>query len=209
MVASYLELLERRYADALDEEAREFIGYAVDGARRMKGLINGLLAYSRVGRKEGAREEVDLEELLRDVLDDLGTRIAETGAEVEVESLPVARGERDQLRRVLQNLIDNALTYHGDTPPRIRVSGEHRADGTVEVTVADRGPGIPADQHERIFQIFRQLDPHGAGREGSGMGLALCRKIVERYGGTIRVESEPGDGATFRFTLPLEPEASS
>ena len=206
MVASYLELLERRYADELDDEAREFIDYAVDGARRMKGLINGLLAYSRVGRKEGAFEEIALEGLLDGVRDDLGPKFGERGAELQAGALPAVYGERDQVRRVLQNLIENALTYHGDAPPRIRVSGKRRPDGMVEVAVSDRGPGIPSDQQEGIFQIFRQLDPHGTGREGSGMGLAICRKIVERHGGRIGVESDPGEGATFRFTLPADEE---
>lgn len=207
MVASYLELLERRYADALDEEAREFIGYAVDGARRMKGLINGLLAYSRVGRKEAPFEEVDLSAVIDDVLDDLQPRLLETAAEVEVGRLPTVRGDRDQLRRLLQNLLENAVTHHGERPPRVEVSGRG-IDGGVEIDVVDRGPGIPVDARERIFQIFRQLDPHGAGSGGSGIGLALCRKIVERHGGTIRVESGPGEGATFRFTLSRDPEAT-
>ncbi len=206
MVASYLELLERRYRDELDDEAREFIDYAVDGARRMKGLINGLLAYSRVGRKEGAFGPVDLDGLLDEVLDDLAGRIRETGAEIEREPLPTAHGNSEQLRQVLQNLVDNALTHAGGEPPRVEVSGEERDDGAVFVEVADHGPGIPREAHEKVFQLFHQLDPHGAGREGSGMGLALCRKIVERHGGRIAVDSEPGEGATFRFTLPSDPE---
>jgi len=205
MVASYLELLERRYGHELEGEAREFIDYAVDGARRMKALINGLLEYSRVGRKEGSFATVDLDELLDDALDDLAGRIAETEAEVEGGPLPTTYGNPDQLRRVLQNLIENALTYHGGEPPRIRIAGEGRDDGSVEVTVSDRGPGIPARMQERVFHLFHQLDPHGEGREGSGMGLAICRKIVERHGGKIAAESRPDGGATFRFTLKLDP----
>lgn len=206
MVASYLELLERRYRDELDEEAREFIDYAVDGARRMKALINGLLAYSRVGRKEGSMEEVDLDAVLDDVLDDLGGRIRDTEAEIERGPLPTTHGNPEQLRQVLQNLIENALVYCGEEPPRIEIRGEQRDDGSVAVEVADQGPGIPPEAQDKVFQIFHQLDPHGAGREGSGMGLALCRKIVERHGGRIGVSSEPGEGATFRFTLDIDPE---
>ena len=206
MVASYLELLVRRYRDDLDAEAREFIDYAVDGAHRMKGLINGLLQYSRVGRKEGSFGELELDELLDDVLDDLAGRIEETGARVERGPLPAAYGSRDQLRQVLQNLVENALTYHGDGPPRIRISGERREDGGVRVAVADEGPGVPPAMQEKVFGLFQQLDPHGSGREGSGMGLALCRKVVERHGGEIRVDSEPGEGATFHFTLNLRSE---
>ncbi len=206
MVASYLELLERRYRDQLDEEACEFIDYAVDGARRMKALINGLLAYSRVGRKDGSMVEVDLDAVLDDVLDDLGGRIRDTGAEIECGPLPTTHGSPEQLRQVLQNLIENALVYCGEGTPRIEVRSEERDDGSVAVEVADQGPGIPPEAQDKVFQIFHQLDPHGEGREGAGMGLALCRKIVERHGGRIGVSSEPGEGATFRFTLDLDPE---
>lgn len=201
MISSYLQLLERRYADDLDEEAREFIDYAVDGAERMKALINGLLQYSRVGRKEGESGPVDLDALLDAVLDDLARRIEELGGEVEREPLPTCHGNRDQLRRVLQNLIENALTYCGDGPSRIRISAEEDADVAAHVVVADRGPGIPEEFREKVFQIFQQLDPHGQGREGSGMGLALCRKIVERHGGRIWVEPGPAGGSAFHFTV--------
>lgn len=206
MISSYLELLERRYADELEAEAREFIGYAVDGAERMKSLIDGLLQYSRVGRKEGEFDRVDLEEVLDDVLEDLARRIEELGGEVDREPLPTCHANRDQLRRVLQNLIENALTYHGDAPPLIRISAEEDADVAAHVVVADHGPGIPEGQQEKVFGIFQQLDPHGEGREGSGMGLALCRKIVERHGGRIWVEPGPEGGSAFHFTMDLTPE---
>ena len=204
MVSSYLQLLDRRYEEDLDETAQEFIDYAVDGAERMKALINGLLQYSRVGRKEGKFEEVDLEEVLDEILSDLGRRVQELGATVERDSLPRVYGNRDQLRRLLQNLIENALTYHGEDPPSIAVSEIESGEG-VHLVVHDEGPGIPSEGKEKIFQIFKQLDPHGTGREGSGMGLALCKKIANRHDGQIWVESDPGEGSAFHVTLHLSP----
>lgn len=206
MVSSYLQLLERRYKDELDETAQEFIGYAVDGAERMKALINGLLQYSRVGRKEKEFGEVDLDSVLDGILGDLERRIHELGATVEAGPLPTTYGSRDQLRRLLQNLIENALTYHGDEPPSIHVSGERAEEGAAHVAVRDEGPGIPEEGQQKVFQIFNQLDPHGEGREGSGMGLALCKKIAQRHRGNIWVESEPGEGSAFHFTLHLSPD---
>jgi len=204
MVSSYLQLLERRYRENLDETAQEFIDYAVDGAERMKALINGLLQYSRVGRKEGEFGEVNLSSILKGILGDLSRRTEELGATVETEPLPSTYGNRDQLRRLLQNLVENALTYHGEEPPSISVSGNEE-EGGVHLVVRDEGPGIPPEAQEKVFQIFSQLDPHGTGQEGSGMGLALCKKIAERHGGTIWVESEPGEGSAFHITLHLSP----
>ncbi|MFB6231737.1 MAG: ATP-binding protein [Salinibacter sp.] len=208
MVSSYLQLLERRYKEDLDETAQEFIAYAVDGAERMKALINGLLQYSRVGRKEGEFAEVDLDAVLSDVLDDVAREIDALDGTVTREALPTTYGSRDQLRRVFQNLIENALTYRGDAPPRVHVSGRAEPDGTAHVIVRDEGPGIPPEGQDKIFQIFKQLDPHGAGQEGSGMGLALSRKIAERHDGALWVESEPGEGSAFHLTLHLTPNAS-
>ncbi|WP_251954836.1 sensor histidine kinase [Salinibacter ruber] len=204
MVSSYLQLLERRYKEDLDETAQEFIGYAVDGAERMKALINGLLQYSRVGRKEGEFGEVGLGEVLDEILSDLERRIHELDATIERGSLPQVYGNRGQLRRLLQNLVENALTYHGEEPPRVSVSGTREEEG-VHLVVRDDGPGIPPEGEEKIFQIFGQLDPHGTGQEGSGMGLALCRKIANRHDGQIWVESEPEEGCAFHVTLRLSP----
>jgi len=208
MVSSYLQLLERRYKDELDETAREFIDYAVDGADRMKDLINGLLQYSRVGRKEGEFGEVDLDSILKGILSDLSRRVEEIKATVQREPLPSTYGNSDQLRRLLQNLIENALTYHGEESPSIDISGEEK-NGGVHLVVRDEGPGIPTEAQEKVFQIFKQLDPHGEGREGSGMGLALCKKIVDRHDGRIWVESEPGEGSAFHVTLHLSPPENS
>lgn len=179
------------------------MSYAVDGARRMQALVNGLLAYSRVDRKEGSFGDVELDAVWEDVRADLSGRIRETGAEVEAGPLPVVHGNADQLRRVLQNLVENALTYAGGDPPLVTVTGEERADGSVRIAVADHGAGIPSGMEEKVFQLFQQMDPHGA-----GLGLALCRKIVERHGGDIGVTPTPGRGATFHFTLDLEAEGA-
>lgn len=205
MVASYLQLLEWRYKEDLDETAQEFIDYAVDGAERMKALINGLLHYSRVGRKEGEFSEVDLATTLADVLEDLDRRIEALGATVDVGSLPSTYGNRGQLRRLFQNLLENALTYAGDKSPHVQVSGEIQDEGAAHVVVEDEGPGIPPEAQDKVFQIFTQLDPHGSGHDGSGMGLALCKKIAERHEGRIWVESEPGHGASFHVILNLSP----
>ena len=199
MVTSYLGLIERRYGDDLDEDAEEFIAYAVDGAERMRTMIDGLLEYSRVQTEGDSFDAVDLEGVLDDVCTDLQFRIEETDAVVERDPLPTVRGDESQLRQVFQNLLSNAITYSGDEPPRVRVGAERRGTEWT-ISVADDGIGIdPADQ-ERIFDIFQRLhstDEHA----GSGIGLAVCKRIVERHGGELLVDSEPGAGSTFSFTL--------
>ncbi|WP_226023885.1 PAS domain-containing sensor histidine kinase [Halomicrobium salinisoli] len=200
MVSSYLQLIESRYADELDEDGREFIEFAVDGAERMRDMIEGLLEYSRVETRGDPFEPVDLDDVLDDVRDDLQVKIAESDAEITADPLPTVEGDADQLRQVLQNLLDNAIEYSGDEPPRIDVAAER--DGPLwAISVSDEGIGIDPDDADRVFQIFQRLhaqDEH----EGTGIGLALCRRIVERHGGEIRVDAEPGEGSTFRFTLP-------
>jgi len=208
MVSSYLQLLDRQYEEHLPDKAQEFIAYAVDGANRMKALINGLLQYSRVGRKEGQFKTVNLNELLDGVLRDLSRRIEEQNGTVRRTTLPTTFGNPDQLRRVFQNLIENALVYSGDAPPRISVEGEEDDDG-VHLIVRDEGLGIPEDGRKKIFRIFSQVDPHGTGTDGSGMGLALCKRIVERHDGQIWVDSEVGEGSAFHFTCHLSPHAVS
>ncbi|NUB92493.1 PAS domain S-box protein [Haloterrigena sp. SYSU A121-1] len=205
MVSSYLRLIESRYADVLDEDGREFIDFAVDGAERMRDMIDGLLAYSRVERGGDPFEPVDLDGVLENVLEDLQVRIAETDAEITAEELPNVTGDRDQLRQLFQNLLENALEYSGDEPPRVHVSARRRAgrDGRWEIAVRDEGIGIdPADADE-IFEVFESLHSRGE-YDGTGIGLALCERIVERHGGEIRLESEPGEGATFSVTLPAD-----
>ncbi|APW96510.1 histidine kinase [Halobiforma lacisalsi AJ5] len=215
MVSSYLTLVERRYADELDEDGREFIEFAVDGAERMQEMIDGLLAYSRVDTQGDPFEPVDVDAVLEDVLADLEVRIAETGADVTVESLPTVYGDPDQLRQLFQNLIDNALTYDDDGPPEVTVfaelepESESKRDGDAwKISVRDEGIGIDPDDAERIFRVFDRL--HTVDEySGTGIGLALCQRIVERHDGDIWVDSEPGEGSTFTVRLPATAESRS
>ncbi|WP_247001519.1 PAS domain S-box protein [Halosolutus gelatinilyticus] len=200
MVSSYLQLIEHRYADELDEDGEEFLEFAVNGAERMREMIEGLLAYSRVETQGDPFKPADLEEVLDDVTEDLSMRIEESDAAIETESLPRVRGDAGQLRQVFQNLLINAIEYSGDDPPRVRVSAEREGETWV-VSVRDEGIGIEPASQDRIFEVFQRLhsrDEHA----GTGIGLALCQRIVERHGGEIHVDSAPGEGATFSFTLP-------
>jgi len=205
MVSSYVQLLEQRYAEALDEDAREFIGYAVDGAKRMQALINDLLAYSRVGTRGKPFAPTDCEAVLEAVLSNLEIAITESGAHVSHDPLPRVVADEGQLARVFQNLVGNALKFC-DGAPEIHVSADRR-DGEWRLAVRDNGIGIEPEQQERVFVVFQRL--HGRGEyPGTGMGLAITKKIVERHGGRIRVESEPGKGSTFYFTIPDRKEPS-
>ena len=200
MVASYTQMLARRYAGKLDDDADEFIGYAVEGATRMRQLINGLLAYSRVDSRAGPFGPVDCELLLIEAILSLRAQIEENGAEVTHDPLPTVMGDGLQLRQVFQNLISNAIKYRGDAPPRVHVTARMAGREWV-FTVRDNGIGLDPQFADRIFVIFQRL--HGrAEYPGTGIGLALCKRIIERHGGRIWVESRPGAGATFAFTLP-------
>ena len=200
MVSSYLQLIEQRYADELDEDAEEFIEFAVDGADRMREMIQSLLSYSRIETRGQPFERVDLDDVLDAVLTDLEVRIEESDAEITTDSLPRVEGDPDQLRELLQNLLTNAIEYCGDESPIVDVTTER--DGTHwVVSVSDEGIGIDPADHESIFEVFERLHTHDE-HPGTGIGLALCDRIVERHGGDLWVESERGDGATFRFTLP-------
>ena len=200
MVTNYLKLLESRYADELDAEAEEFIDFAVDGAERMRAMIDGLLEYSRVESRGNPIEPIDLGVVVDDVVTDLTFRIEETDADVTVDDLPRVEGDATQLRQVFQNLLDNAIEYSGETPPRIHVSADRVGDN-YRISVSDDGIGIALDDHDRVFDVFQRLHTREE-HEGTGIGLALCERIVERHGGDIWVESAPGEGATFSFTLP-------
>ncbi|ARS88377.1 PAS domain S-box protein [Natrarchaeobaculum aegyptiacum] len=200
MISSYLTLLEQRYEDDLDEEGREFLAYAVDGADRMRAMIDGLLEFSRVESRGAPFEPVDLDEVLADVRRDLEVCIEERDADVVVEPLPTVLGDGNQLRQVFQNLLANGIEYAGADPPQIEVTAD-RKGRQWELAVEDDGIGIDPGDAEQIFGLFERL--HGVEEHpGSGIGLALCERIVERHGGEIRVESEPGEGSTFYLTLP-------
>ncbi|AEH36830.1 MEDS domain-containing protein [Halopiger xanaduensis] len=200
MVTSYLQLLENRYADAFDEDGEEFLEFAVDGAERMREMIDGLLAYSRVETQGDPFEPVDLDSLLDAVREDLQIQIDETDAEITADDLPRVSGDASQLRQVFQNLLENAIRYSGDDPPRIRTDATRRGREWV-ISVEDDGIGIDPDDQDRVFTVFDRLHSREE-YEGTGIGLALCQRIVERHGGDIWVDSEPGEGSTFSFTLP-------
>ncbi|MDA8164506.1 MAG: response regulator [Desulfobacteraceae bacterium] len=200
-VSGFLDLLSRRYHGRLGREADEFIAYAVDGARRMHQLIEDILAYSRVGTRGTPFAPVDCGKALARALANLRPEIGESGGEIEKGELPTVSGDESQLVQLFQNLVGNALKYRKESePPRIRVTA---IPGPEEFlfAVEDNGIGLEPRFAERIFQIFQRLHTSGE-YSGTGIGLAICKKIVERHGGRIWVESEPGQGATFRFTLP-------
>lgn len=200
MVGSYLQLLEQRYSDALDEDAREFIAFAVDGATRMKKLIQDLLAYSRVQRSKAEHTPVSLHSALERAIDNLTVPVQEAQAIITHDSLPTIYGNESQLVQVFQNLISNAIKFRGQEPPRIHVSATER-DDIWEIAISDNGIGIESEYLERIFVIFQRLHTREQ-YEGTGIGLAICRKIVQYHGGQIWARSTPGEGTTFSFTLP-------
>lgn len=201
-VASFCQLLEKRYKGQLDERADQYIDFAVDGAKRMQQLINDLLAFSRVGRFSGEQSVVALDEVVEHALGSLGAAIEESGAEVVVQQpLPRVRGEASLLAGVFQNLVGNALKFRDEgSRPRIEVGAERDGDEWC-FAVTDNGIGIEPDYAERIFMIFQRLHPKDV-YAGTGIGLAMCRKIVEYHGGRIWLDTESRDGTTFRFTLP-------
>lgn len=201
MVASYADLLALRYKDRLDPEADQFLRFIKDGVVRMRGLIDDLLALSRIGTRARPPERVELEALLARTLADLRVAISEAGAAVSHDPLPAVLGDPRQLGQLLPNLIGNALKFRGSRPPLVHLSAELGAEGWWVVSVRDNGIGIAPQHHEKVFQIFQRLHSR---REypGTGIGLALCKKVVERAGGRIWVESEPGQGSVFKFTLP-------
>ena len=205
-VASFCQLIEQRYGEELDERGKQYVAFAVDGAKRMQQLINDLLAFSRVGR--GAREQpvVSGDDVLRHALASLAHAIDESGARIDAGPLPPVRGEPALLAAVFQNLIGNALKFRGEGTPHVWISAERADDGVGGEWIfscADDGIGIEAEYAERIFMIFQRLHPKDA-YAGTGIGLAMCRKIVEYHGGRIWLDTAAADGrTTFRFTLPV------
>ncbi len=200
MVASYCQLLQRRYAAKLDGDAHEFIGFAVEGAKRMQSLINDLLLYSRVGTKGKPFTPTSLEQVLADAVANLTVSIGEAKAEISHDPLPMVQGDRVQLLQLLQNLLGNALKFRRETPVRIHV-GAQRHGGLWQISVTDNGIGIEPQYAERIFMIFQRLHTREQ-YPGTGIGLSVCKKIVERHGGRIWVEPAPTGGSVFQFTVP-------
>jgi PAS domain S-box-containing protein len=203
MVANYTQLLAQRYRGKLDRDADEFIGYAVDGAVRMQQLIADLLAYSRVGSRARPFAPVDGEGLFARALADVKLLVEQNGAVVTHDPLPTVMGDESQLGQLLLNLLTNALKFHGSDAPRVHVAAARDGDGW-RFAVRDNGIGIAPEHTERIFVIFQRLHTT-AEYPGTGIGLAICKRIVERHGGRLWVESEPGKGATFYFTIPPRP----
>ena len=206
MISGFLRLLEERYAAQLDDKAREYIGFAVEGSHRMSRLIADVLAYSRVERKGEKLSPMPAGQALLAALNNLRGGIEEAGAEVTQDDLPTVLGDARQLTQLFQNLIGNALKFRSPSRPcKIHVSAR-REDGQCIFSVRDNGIGIPQDQFDRIFVIFQRLHTREK-YPGTGIGLAICKKIVERHGGTLWVESKIGEGSLFRFTL-LEGDAA-
>jgi PAS domain S-box-containing protein len=200
MVANYTQLLARRYKGKLDSDADEFIAFAVDGASRMQRLIQGLLTYSRVGTKESDLLDTSSEEALQQALINLRGAIEDSGALITHDPLPTVLADEMQLVQLFQNLVGNALKYQNPGVPRVHISAARNGEKKWVFSVQDNGLGIDPQYFERIFGMFQRLHK----REefaGTGIGLAICKKIVERHGGSISVESQPGLGSTFRFAL--------
>jgi signal transduction histidine kinase len=200
-IASFCQALQTRYADQLDERGEQYIEFVVDGAKRMQVLINDLLTFSRVGRGGREHEPVALNDVVAAAEKALAAALERTGGRVIAGPLPTVQGDRMQLLSLLQNLISNALKFHGEQPPLVRISAR-RAGAMWELSCADNGIGVEAEYAERIFLIFQRLHSRES-YEGSGIGLALCRKIVDYHGGHMWLDSEFLGGARFLFTLPV------
>ena len=207
MVASYTQLLAKRYKDQLDTDANEFIDYAVDGVTRMQLLINDLLDFSRITSRKKPFATVHLNNVFEQVTDNLHERIKETNTVVINDGLPAINGDANQLMRLLQNLIDNAIKFNYSENRSIRVKSSVK-DDQVLISVQDNGIGIDKKYEDRVFVIFQRLHTR-ADYPGTGIGLAICKKIVERHGGKIWFESSKGSGTTFYFTLNTKPDAKN
>ena len=199
-ITQYLDMLQRRHRGQLDDQALRYITYASDSASRMYVLLNDLLTYSRLGH--GAeRTLVELAELVDEVLQDLRVVVAETRTRVTIETLPAVRCDRAKIRSLFQNLIGNAVKFRGENEPLITISARVDQAGMWTVAVADNGIGIVPEHREAVFEVFHRLHEREA-FPGTGIGLAICRKVVEQHGGRIWIQETPGGGATFLFTLP-------
>ena len=199
-ISGFVKLIEKRYKGKLDEKADEFIDYTVDGVKRMQILIKDLLEYSQLGTKGKKFTQTNCSVTLEEAIHSLRSVIEESGVELTYDLLPTVTGDASQLSRLFQNLIGNAIKFRSDKPLKIHISADHKGDEWV-FSVKDNGIGIDPKFAERIFVIFRRLHTKEE-YEGTGIGLAICKKIVEYHGGRIWVESEPGKGSTFYFAIP-------
>ncbi|MDN3511053.1 MAG: ATP-binding protein [Candidatus Jettenia sp.] len=201
MISSYLQLIERRYRNKLDTDAEEFITYAVDGANRLQTMINGLLEYSRVDSRGKSFELIDCETLFERALLNLEVTIKENNTTITHDTLPTVMADSSQLLQVFQNLISNAIKFHGTESPRIHISARRNENEWI-FSVHDNGIGIEQEYTKQLFNIFKRL--HGREYPGIGLGLSICKKIINRHNGRIWLESEPGKGSTFYFTIPVQ-----
>jgi light-regulated signal transduction histidine kinase (bacteriophytochrome) len=199
-IANFSDMLVHKYQGRLDEQAERYFGYIADGAKRMQALINDLLSYSRVGRAELHLIQAPLEDILKGTMDDLQVLIKENQAEISHDPLPTLKVNPYQMGQLLQNLITNAIKFHGDHPPRIQLAARQEGREWV-ISVRDEGIGFDPEYAEGIFKVFKRLHAQGE-YPGTGIGLAICKRIVERHGGRIWAESEPDRGSTFYFTIP-------
>ena len=203
MIANYTQLLAERYRGKLDEQADKYIGYSVDGAVRMQALILDLLKFSRVGKQEIERRTTECRAVVEQALKNLQAAVLESGAAVNWDGLPVVMADPAQLTQVFQNLIANAIKFHGAETPVIQIDSEKKEHEWV-FAVSDNGIGIPAESWQDIFVIFRRLHTRTE-YAGNGIGLSICKKIIERHGGKIWIEAQAKPGSCFKFTLPTEP----
>ena len=201
-IVGFLQILQNKYGDRLDEKGREYIKRTVDAGQRMQEMIKELLDLSRVSTKGANFAPTDLGEIMQIVMEDLQAIIREKNVEIHYAHLPVLDVDAGQIQRLFQNLIVNAVKYNTSPKPVIEIDSAVNGD-TCRFAFRDNGIGISAEFLQRIFTVFQRLHKHDE-YSGSGMGLALCKKIVERHGGTIWVESQPDEGSTFYFTLPVK-----
>lgn len=201
MVSSFTQLLKKKYGKQLDEQAAEYINYAVEGAARMKKLILDLLEYSKFSSNREEFTETDMNSVLRDVSEKFSIEIVDSGAELIIQKLPIIHANTTLIKQLLENLIGNALKYHSTCKPVLKIDCKEEEDNFL-FSVCDNGIGIDPKYSDKIFILFRRLHNDNDTYEGTGVGLAICKKIVELHRGTIWVESEQGEGSTFYFTIP-------
>jgi light-regulated signal transduction histidine kinase (bacteriophytochrome) len=207
MIANYTQLLAQRYRGQLDEQADKYVAYAVDGAVRMQALIQDLLKFSRVASADFEPGAAECHQVMEQAVRNLHAAVEESGAVIDCHDLPVVMADPSQLTQVFQNLIANAIKFHGAEKPVIKIDAERR-DHEWVLRVSDNGIGVPQESWDDIFVIFRRLHTHSE-YPGNGIGLSICKKIIEHHGGKIWIEAQATPGCCFKFTLPAEPRRAS